>query len=59
MEGSSIDCALHGSTFDLTSGKPETLPAVKPVPIYACRVTADGIEVDRTQQLNDAPIPRH
>ena len=59
VEGNSIECALHGSTFNLDSGNPETLPAVKPVPIYACRVADGGIEVDRDAQLNDAPVPRH
>ena len=59
VDDSSIECALHGSTFDLNTGAPTTLPAVKPVPIYAARITGDGIEVDRAQQLNDAPIPRH
>ena len=54
-----IECALHGSTFDLDTGSPTTLPAVKPVPIYAVRIADGGIEVDREQQLNDAPIPRH
>ena len=54
-----IECALHGSTFNLDTGAPETLPAVKPVPIYACRVAGGGIEVDRSQQLNDATVPRH
>ena len=59
VEGNSIECALHGSTFNLDTGAPETLPAVKPVPIYACRVADGGIEVDRDQQLNDATVPRH
>ena len=59
VEGCSIECALHGSTFDLDTGAPTTLPAVKPVPIYAVRIADDSIEVDRAQQLNDATIPRH
>ena len=59
VDGNTIECSLHGSTFNLDTGKPETLPAVKPVPIYACRVAGDAIEVDPAQQLNDAPIPRH
>jgi 3-phenylpropionate/trans-cinnamate dioxygenase ferredoxin component len=59
VDDCSIECALHGSTFDLNTGKPETLPAVKPVPVYAARINDGAIEVDRQQQLNDAPIPRH
>ncbi|MBA3654610.1 MAG: non-heme iron oxygenase ferredoxin subunit [Actinobacteria bacterium] len=35
-----IECWKHGSTFSLTSGEPQSLPAVKPVPVYD--VTRDG-----------------
>lgn len=59
VEGSTIECALHGSTFDLDSGQPETLPAVDPVPVYACRVVDGEIEVDLAAQRNDAHAPRH
>lgn len=54
-----IECTLHGSSFDLGTGEPKSLPAVKPVPVYACKVTGDEILVDVGQQLNDAPVPRH
>lgn len=55
----SIECALHGSTFDLDTGAPEALPATKPVPVYAARVVDDEVHVDIDQQLNDAPVPQH
>ena len=29
-----IECAKHGSTFDLNSGKPRTLPATEPVDTF-------------------------
>ncbi len=54
-----IECALHGSMFDLTTGEPESLPATTPVPVFAVRVDGDAVMVDVTQQLNDAPIPEH
>jgi 3-phenylpropionate/trans-cinnamate dioxygenase ferredoxin subunit len=38
-----IECPKHGSTFDLTTGEPQTLPATKPVPVY--RVRRDGDDV--------------
>jgi 3-phenylpropionate/trans-cinnamate dioxygenase ferredoxin subunit len=38
-----IECWKHGSTFSLTSGEPQSLPAVKPVPVYD--VTRDGDDV--------------
>jgi 3-phenylpropionate/trans-cinnamate dioxygenase ferredoxin subunit len=54
-----IECTLHGSAFDLDTGRPCSLPAVKPIPAYACKVADDEVLVDLDQQLNDAPIPRH
>jgi 3-phenylpropionate/trans-cinnamate dioxygenase ferredoxin component len=29
-----IECPKHGSTFDLQTGKPRTLPAVAPISVY-------------------------
>ena len=29
-----IECWLHGSCFDLRTGKPTGLPATQPVPVY-------------------------
>ena len=44
-----IECPKHGSTFDLETGEPVTLPATQPVPVFtaevvdgAVTVTADG-----------------
>jgi 3-phenylpropionate/trans-cinnamate dioxygenase ferredoxin subunit len=33
-----VECPRHGSEFDLETGKPESLPATKPVPVYETRV---------------------
>jgi 3-phenylpropionate/trans-cinnamate dioxygenase ferredoxin subunit len=35
-----VECPLHGSLFDLETGKPRTLPAYEPVATY--KVWADG-----------------
>lgn len=43
VDGTSIECWLHGSTFDLRTGRPEALPATRPVPTYP--VTYDGEQV--------------
>ena len=43
VEGDTIECWLHGSTFDLRTGAPLALPAVRPVPVYP--VTLDGERV--------------
>ncbi|WP_416970883.1 non-heme iron oxygenase ferredoxin subunit [Streptomyces sp. 4F14] len=42
VEGRSVSCWLHGSRFDLGTGKPLDPPATRPVPVYPVRVT-DGI----------------
>ena len=38
-----IECWLHGSCFDLSTGRPTSLPAIRPVAVYP--VTLDGDEV--------------
>ncbi len=40
--GCEIECYLHGSRFDMRTGKPLGPPAVEPVNIYPTRVE-DGI----------------
>ncbi|HVM21641.1 MAG TPA: non-heme iron oxygenase ferredoxin subunit [Egibacteraceae bacterium] len=59
VEGNTIECNLHGSAFDLDTGHPESLPAVKPIPVYACEVRDGEVWVDEADQRNDAPVPRH
>ncbi|PSO47803.1 MAG: Rieske (2Fe-2S) protein [Actinobacteria bacterium QS_8_72_14] len=59
VEDNAIECPAHGSMFDLDSGEPTMLPATRPVPSYRARIAEGAIWVDRDQQLNDAPEPRH
>ena len=33
-----VECFKHGSSFDLRTGRPCTLPATVPVPVYETRV---------------------
>ena len=40
-----IECPKHGSTFALTTGEPQTLPATQPVPVYPVRVDGDDVMV--------------
>jgi len=40
-----IECPKHGSTFSLTTGQPQTLPATQPVPVYTVRVDGDDVLV--------------
>jgi 3-phenylpropionate/trans-cinnamate dioxygenase ferredoxin component len=59
VDDNTVECALHGSTFDLDSGAPQTLPAVRPIPVYAAEITDGAVHVDVDRQLNDAPAPTH
>ena len=40
-----IECPKHGSTFSLTTGEPQTLPATQPVPVYEVVVDGDDVKV--------------
>ena len=33
-----VECPRHGSEFDLRTGKPGTLPATSPVPVYTVEI---------------------
>ena len=41
VDGCTVECALHGSRFDLRTGKPTGPPANRPVPVYPTSVV-DG-----------------
>lgn len=40
-----IECWKHGSTFSLTTGEPQSLPATKPVPVYIVEVDGNDVSV--------------
>ncbi|MEZ5116807.1 MAG: non-heme iron oxygenase ferredoxin subunit [Candidatus Nanopelagicales bacterium] len=42
VDGCTIECWLHGSRFDLRTGEPTGLPAIRPVPVYPVIVEGDG-----------------
>jgi 3-phenylpropionate/trans-cinnamate dioxygenase ferredoxin component len=41
-----IECPKHGSTFDLETGKPRTLPAVTSVAVYDVKTDNDDILIE-------------
>ena len=45
LVGSQITCVLHGARFDLETGAPRALPAVRPVKTYEARVEGEEIQV--------------
>jgi 3-phenylpropionate/trans-cinnamate dioxygenase ferredoxin subunit len=46
IEGCEIECWLHGSRFDLRTGKPLSLPATEPVPVYPVQIEGEDVLVD-------------
>ncbi len=44
-EGRTIECWLHGSRFDLVTGRPTGLPATQPVPVYPVKIDGEDILV--------------
>jgi 3-phenylpropionate/trans-cinnamate dioxygenase ferredoxin subunit len=40
-----IECWLHGSCFDLRTGKPTNPPATRPVPTYRVKIEGDDVYV--------------
>ncbi len=52
VEECTVECWLHGSRFDLRTGKPTGLPATEPVATFAIEVRDDGVYVDTATTLN-------
>jgi 3-phenylpropionate/trans-cinnamate dioxygenase ferredoxin component len=46
VEDHTVECALHGSRFDLRTGEPNSPPAVRPVRIFPVRVDGEDVLVD-------------
>jgi len=45
LVGKQVTCVLHGARFDLETGSPRALPAVRPVKTYEARVEGEEIQV--------------
>ena len=45
VDGYTIECWLHGSRFDLRTGKPTSMPATVPVPVYPVKIEGDDVLV--------------
>jgi len=52
VEGCTIECWLHGSRFDLRTGKPTGLPATEPVATFPVDVRGGDVYVDTSTTLN-------
>jgi 3-phenylpropionate/trans-cinnamate dioxygenase ferredoxin subunit len=38
-----LECIRHGSAFSLETGRPRTLPATQPVPVFMAEVRGDDV----------------
>ena len=48
VEDDTLECWAHGSKFSLLSGKPLTLPAYEPVPVFAVSIVDGDVYIDPT-----------
>lgn len=48
VEDDTLECWAHGSKFSLLTGKPLTLPAYEPVPVFAVSVIDGDVFIDPT-----------
>lgn len=55
VTGCEIECWLHGSSFDLRTGEPLSLPATASVPVYPVTVTGEGESARVAITLSPAP----
>ena len=46
VEDDTLECWAHGSKFSLASGKPLTLPAYEPVPVYNVTISNGDVYLD-------------
>ncbi|MCW2852463.1 MAG: 2Fe-2S ferredoxin [Nocardioides sp.] len=52
VEDCTVECWLHGSRFDLRTGKPSGFPATEPVATFPVEVRDDGVYVDVSASAN-------
>ena len=52
VEDCTVECWLHGSRFDLRTGKPTGLPATEPVATFPVEIRGEDVYVDITTTLN-------
>jgi nitrite reductase/ring-hydroxylating ferredoxin subunit len=50
LEGDKIKCPLHGARFDVKTGRPTSLPAVKPVPLHEVKVEDGAVYVSLNEK---------
>jgi len=52
VEDDTLECWAHGSKFELTTGKPLSLPAYEPVPVFAVEIIAGDVFIDPESRIS-------
>jgi 3-phenylpropionate/trans-cinnamate dioxygenase ferredoxin subunit len=56
VDGCTLECWLHGSRFDLRTGKPTSLPAIRPIAVYPVKIEDGTVLVDVESPLTEAQL---
>ncbi|TXK17599.1 non-heme iron oxygenase ferredoxin subunit [Homoserinibacter sp. GY 40078] len=51
VEDDTLECWAHGSRFSLTTGKPLSLPAYEPVPVFAVEIVDGDVYIDPERRV--------
>ena len=51
VEDGAVECWAHGSMFSLETGKPLSLPAYEPVPVFAVEVIDGDVYIDTETKI--------
>ena len=51
VEDGAVECWAHGSMFSLTTGKPLSLPAYEPVPVFVVDLVDGAVFIDPEQTV--------
>ena len=54
VEDDTLECWAHGSKFELRTGRPLSLPAYEPVPVFGVTIVDDDVYIDPTPKRVDA-----
>jgi 3-phenylpropionate/trans-cinnamate dioxygenase ferredoxin subunit len=58
IEGNTVECWLHGSRFDVCTGKPLGLPATRAVPVYDVKFDGDDVYLSSApSDLSSTSLP--
>ncbi|MFC5059032.1 non-heme iron oxygenase ferredoxin subunit [Saccharothrix xinjiangensis] len=52
VTGKGVECWLHGSCFDLRTGRPSSPPATEPVDVFAVELRGGDVYLDVTAVTN-------